>query len=229
MHMQMREFVLPAWLSGRASLKASIPLQTIFIAKNITQEILVWGDVYLLFCGLQRPHQTAQLLRRRTTTLEIDVSVTCRSQSRSFDNWQTKGASTSPLLCNSAKSQHTNRDPVFKPETRANTAQLVLHLDCREEIHPQPLSSEARSGFSQGDSHHPERADEHSSADFHCWFWEEQGSAPYIPGSRGGRRNKETRSWGQDGCKERGDRKSVEIMMQANCYLWGLHVSLRSS
>lgn len=226
MHMQTREFVLPAWFSGRASLKASIPLQTIFIAKNITQEILVWGDVYLLFCGLQRPHQTAQFLRRRATTLEIDVSVSCRSQSRTFDNWQNKGASTSPLLCNSAKSKHTNRDPAFKPETRTNTAQLLPHLDCREEIHSHSALKPG-SGFSRGDSHHPERADEHRSADFPCWFWEEQGSAPYIPGSRGGRRDGETGSWGQDGCKEPGDRKSVEIMIQANYHLWGLYVSLR--
>lgn len=227
MHMQTRELVLPAWLSGRASLKASIPLQIIFIAKNITQEILVWGDVYLLCCDLQRPHQTAQLLRKRATSLEIGASVSCRSQSRTFDNWQTKDASTGPLLCNSAKSEHTNGDPAFKPETRANTAQLVLHLDRREEVH-MPRSTEVRVKFLSRWQSPPRKSWWTQVCRFSLLILRGTGgSAPYIPGSRAGRRDGETRSWDQGGCEEWGDRKSVEIITQANCYLWGLHASLR--
>lgn len=138
MHMQTRELVLPAWLSGRASLKASIPLQIIFIAKNITQEILVWGDVYLLYCDLQRPHQTAQLLRKRATSLEIGACVVQESKQ---DFWQ---------LTNQGCLNWSSFVQLSKIRTQAtratNTAQLVLHLDRREEVH-MPRSSETRVKF----------------------------------------------------------------------------------
>lgn len=226
MHMQTRELVLPAWLSGRASLKASIPLQIIFIAKNITQEILVWGDVYLLYCDLQRPHQTAQLLRKRATSLEIDASVLFRSQSRTFDNWQTKDASTGPLLCNSVKSGHTNGDPAFKPETRTNIAQLVLHLDRREEVH-MPLSSEARVRFLSRWQSPPRKSWWTQVCRFSLLILRGAGVNPIHPREQSRQKGWGNQNWGQGGCKEWGDRKSVEIMTQANCHLWGLHASLR--
>lgn len=87
------EFVLSTWSSGRASLKVSIPLQNVFVVKSIAQEILVWRNVYLLFCGLQGPYHTAQLLRRRASICGIGASVSCRSQSRTFDKclfWATQ-------------------------------------------------------------------------------------------------------------------------------------------
>lgn len=107
MHMQMREYLSSAlsFLEGR-SCRLTSPCKTFSVLKISTQEVLVWRNVYLLFCaptprGPIMPHSF------QGGGPHVGDGCLCVMQESKQDCWQMtkQGYSLgySPLLYNSAK------------------------------------------------------------------------------------------------------------------------------